>query len=79
MFTVKFVKYDTPSPGAPPPSTRIVAFHRAESVYLDVENDGRQVVTLGAERYTVGQNRSDTLYDVAYVMNADGRTIETVR
>lgn len=83
MFTVKFVTYDRPVAGVPA-STRYFALRVAAAVYVEMEADGRQVVRLNGipgatdefERVTVGAVGD---YDVAYIMNAAGKTVETVR
>lgn len=85
MFTVKFVTYDRPA-ASTPASTRYFALRVAAAVYVEMEADGRQVVQLNGipgatdefERVTVGAV-GDTSYDVAYIMNAAGKTVETVR
>ena len=93
MLTVKFVKYRAVTPDGitpplqnpPPAGIEFFALRPAEEVYVDTEKDGRQVVQLVnngdfacGDRITVGRI-GETSYDVAYVLNAEGKTIETVR
>lgn len=83
MFTVKLVKYDRSGPEGAPRAIQLIALREASAVFLDVEADGRQVLQLGAapsdvERLPVGE-RLDAAYDIAFVMNSTGKTVETIR
>lgn len=90
MLTVKFLKYayncnlsGPPSPGA----TTHIAVHPAKAVHVELTDvHGRSVVgvehpTTGeVERFTVsGVDRDDVAFNVAYVMNDAGKTVETIR
>lgn len=83
MFIVKFVKFVKATPLGGPDGIEHVAIYPASSVHVSWEKDRRQVVQLGdapdpTVEYTVGE-RLDTQYDVAYVMNEKGKTVETIR
>lgn len=83
MLTVKFVKYDRTAPQKGPASVQAINVRQAAAVHLVIEKDGRQAVQCGdapGETYaaTVGPG-ADCAYDVAYVMNDAGRTVETIR
>lgn len=88
MLTVKFMKYEkqyvVEKCAFVPVLTEHVAIYSAPSVHLSFEKDGRQKVQLGdapalTVEFTVGEQRKDTQYDVAYVMNENGKTIDTIR
>jgi hypothetical protein len=81
-------------PGEPPiPTTRdpgyteAVVLHPAEAVFVECsDKHGRQVIGVQSpktgeiERFTIGDaERDDVMFNVAYVMNEAGRTVETVR
>jgi len=83
MLTVKFMKYERPFVDGRPSATKEVAVHEARSVHLRYES-GMQFLQLGNApadtlELSIGQDREDTSYDVAYIMNSAGKTIETVR
>jgi hypothetical protein len=86
MFTVKLMKYDYASSldGVPSPaSTTGISVREANAVHLRIEKDGRQVLQLGdapgdTMEVTIG-SREDCAYNLAYIMNAAGKTVETVR
>ena len=88
MLTVKFVKYlkqyDRASDSQVPCATEHVVIYSAPSVHLSFEKDGRQVVQLGdapeiTVEFTVGSDRPDVQYHAAYVMNENGKTVDTIR
>lgn len=86
MFTVKLMKYNyasTPGGEPSPASTTAISMREASAVHLTLEKDGRQVLQLGdapggTMEITIG-SREDCSYNVAYIMNASGKTVETVR
>jgi hypothetical protein len=84
MFIVKLMRYE---PGAPS-QTDAISIREANAVHVRYENDLRTVVQLGdapgapgtseAMEVTIG-DREDCSYNVAYIMNMQGKTIETIR
>lgn len=86
MLTVKFIKY-APVGTEGPAQIETIVVHPAKAVFVDCQDvHGRAVVGLedpngsGVERFTIGQaDRSDVMFNVAYVMNDAGRTVETIR
>jgi hypothetical protein len=81
MLTVKFVKYLDQGDG--PVATEAVCLRQATAVHVTIEKDGRQAVQCGdapGETFevTVGGGEHCS-YNVAYVMNDAGRTVETIR
>lgn len=83
MLTVKFMKYGAHSTDRPM-ATEGICVRTGKSVHVRYEADFRAVVQVGdapGETFeaTVGENRTDCLYSVAYVMNESGRTVETIR
>lgn len=90
MLTVKFLKYAYNSNLSGPPSpnsTTHIVLHPARAVFVEVTDvHGRSVVgvehptTREVERFTVsGAERDDVMFNVAYVMNDAGKTVETIR
>jgi hypothetical protein len=95
MLTVKFMKFSRPtySGSTEGPTTRdpgyteAVVLHPAKAVFVECSDaHGRQVVgiqnpvTDEIERFTIGDaERDDIAFNVAYVMNDAGKTVETVR
>lgn len=77
MLTIKLMKY-VRNEDQSPASVAAVAMHTAPSVFLDYEKDGRAVLRFAELSITVG-DREHTEYDVAYVMNEAGKTVDTVR
>jgi hypothetical protein len=83
MLTIKLMKYG-PTGRTITPKTYLtaVAVHSAREVFLDYEQDGRAVLRWDRAgeslAVTVGET-GDTSYDVAYIMNEAGKTIETIR
>lgn len=77
MLTIKLMKYAR-NEDKSPASVAAIAMHTAQAVYLDYEKDGRAVLRFGELSITVGE-RENTEYDVAYVMNEAGKTVDTVR
>ena len=85
MLTVKFLKYG-PADTDQPSYTESVVLRPADVVFVECSDvHGRQVVgvqhpkTGEIDRYTIGTNRSDVMFNVAYVMNDAGKTVETIR
>jgi hypothetical protein len=95
MLTVKLMKFSKPtySGSTDGPTTRdpgyteTIVVHPAEAVFVECsDKHGRQVVGVQSpksgeiERFTIGDaERDDVMFNVAYVMNEAGRTVETVR
>jgi hypothetical protein len=95
MLTVKMLKFSKPtySGSTDGPSTRdpgyteTVVVHPADAVFVECsDKHGRQVVGVQnpkngeIERFTIGDaERDDVMFNVAYVMNDAGRTVETIR
>lgn len=91
MFTVKFVKYEAAAPSkAMVLATEAVSLREVAVVHVRYEpyhgpsdTPPRTVVQLGdapgeTTEWTVGTHHF-CQYSVAYVMNASGRTVETIR
>jgi hypothetical protein len=86
MFTIKLIKYESNKSvngTQVPSSTKGISVREANSVHLIIEEDGRQVLQLGdapgeTMEVTVG-SRQDCSYSVAFIMNASGKTVETIR
>lgn len=83
MFTVKLMKYEYLHGDGAPASTTGISVREANAVHLTFDKDGRQVLQLGdapgeTMEVTVG-SREDCSYSVAYIMNAGGKTVETIR
>jgi hypothetical protein len=80
MLTVKFMKYG-PENGTPS-YTDSICIRTAESVHVKLEEDRSSTVTLdsGGEtiKITVGRWAACE-YNVAYVTNETGRTVETIK
>ena len=76
MLTVKFVTYHKEQ--GKPSAVKFMRFASAQSLYLDYENDGRAILRFNDESVSVGEI-GDTSYDVAYVMNEAGKTVDTVK
>jgi hypothetical protein len=95
MLTVKLMKFSpktySGSTDGPttlnPRFTEAVVIHPATAVFIECnDKHGRQVVGIqnpkGDEilRVTVGdEGQTDTEFSVAYIVNAEGRIVETVR
>lgn len=82
MFTVKFLKYGPHSTDKPTPIERAV-MREAGAVHVCKDEQGRRVLQLGdapneTQEFTVGMDRTDCSYDIAYIMNSTGKTVETV-
>jgi hypothetical protein len=87
MFIVKLMKYDRIHPGAPS-ATDAISIREANAVHVRYEADSRTVLQLGdapgapgtndAMEVTIG-DRPDCSYNVAYIMNLHGKTVETIR
>jgi hypothetical protein len=85
MLTVKFLKYQVSKPSGGPCCMEHVVVHSAKIVCVELTDvHGRSVVTLekdsGQESFTIGDvARTDVMFNVAYVMNDAGKTVETIR
>lgn len=83
MFIVKLIKYDIAQIVDAPSQTSCISIRECNAVHLRYEVDGRQVLQLGdapggTMEMTVG-SQADCSYSVAFVMNAQGKTVETIR
>lgn len=83
MLTIRLVKYWRDRPSSAPQATEAYSIREATSVHVRYEQDVRCVVQLGdapgdTEEYTVG-DRPDCSYNVAYVMNQAGRTVDKIQ
>lgn len=88
MFIVKLMRYGRDQPANVPSPTDAISIREASAVHVRYEKDLRTVLQLGdapgipgtneAMEVTVG-DREDCSYNVAYVMNMQGKTIETIR
>lgn len=86
MLTVKLMKYEYASDlggNQSPASTTGISVREANAVHLIIEKDGRQVLQLGdapgeTMEVIIG-SRPDCSYNVAYVMNGAGKTVEIIR
>lgn len=73
--------------GQAPMTTEAVVLHPAKAVFVELsDKHGRQVVGVQnpvndeIERFTIGSwERRDVMFNVAYVMNDAGKTVETIR
>lgn len=83
MFMVKLIKYVADRHGNAPVEIADISLREAQAIHVRHEADLRKVVQLGdapgeTMEFTVG-DRPDCSYNVAYVMNAQGKTVETIR
>lgn len=80
MLTIKLMKYGPEGRGADVPGTyvRSIAMHSAKDVYLNYDADGRAVLSWDETAITVG-NQGHCAFDVAYIMNETGKTVDTIR
>lgn len=83
MLIVKLMKYEATEPETAPSATAGISIREANAVHVRYEADLRTVLQLGdapGETFevTIG-NRPDCAYSVAYIMNASGKTVETIR
>jgi hypothetical protein len=81
MFLVKLMASEPRDGG--PESTTGTSLRESQTVHVRYEKDGRTVLQLGdapGETFetTIGE-RPDCSYRVAYVMNEQGKTVETIR
>jgi hypothetical protein len=91
MFTVKMIKYGCSKNGdgsgsMAPTHMESIVLRQTESVSLNCDDLGNQILgvqnpkTGEIERFAIGSaDRKDVVFNVAYVMNELGKTIETVR
>jgi len=80
MLTVKFMKYDRSHSDVPNPLEEIL-IREATAVHVRREKDGRKVVQCGdapGETFDITVGEDMCAYNVAYVMNDLGRTVETI-
>lgn len=82
MLTVKFMKYGS-GESDKPSFTEGICIRQTPAVHIRYEADLRCVVQCGDApgntfEATVG-DRPDCAYNVAYVMNDSGRTVDTIR
>ena len=79
MLTIKLMKYGPEGRATTPASfVQAIAMHSAKDVYLDYEKDGRAVLRFNDMEVTVGDT-GDVSYDVAYILNEAGKTVDTIR
>jgi len=83
MLTVRLEKFGPHSTDAPTP-TELYSVREANAIHVRVEADGRKVIQLGdapgeTHEVTVGMDRTDCAYHVAYVMNASGKTVDKIQ
>ena len=83
MFIVKLMKYEPTASEKVPSATAVISIREAIAVHVRYETDLRAVLQLGdapGETFevTVG-DRPDCSYNIAYIMNAQGKTVETIR
>ncbi len=83
MFIVKLMKYLKDKDGNAPAEIAGISIREASAIHVRYEPDFRTVLQLGDApgdtfEVTVG-DRSDCSYNVAFVMNASGKTVETIR
>lgn len=88
MFIVKLMKLEPYENGTPFMTTGI-SIREANAIHVRYEADSRTVLQIGdapgapgtpndAMEVTIG-DRSDCAYSVAYIMNQQGKTVETIR
>jgi len=82
MLTVKFYKYGPEAP-AKPSYTEAISVREAKAVHVTYKENLCAVIQCGdapgeTTEVTVGMDQSCS-YNVAYIMNEDGKTIETIR
>lgn len=82
MFTIRLVKYSGREPGRPS-ETAAYSIREAKSVHVRYEPSHRAVLQLGdapgvTDEFTVGEG-PDCAYNVAYIMNEYGKTVDTLR
>lgn len=81
MLTVKFMKYG-PAFEQQPTHTEAICIREAAAVHVRYGADGRAVVQCNdapGETYEVTVGDKESSFNVAYIMNKEGRTVETVR
>lgn len=80
MLTIKLMKYGPEGRGAETPGTYVqsIAMHSAKDVYLNYEKGGQAVLSWDEASITVG-NEGHCTFDVAYIMNESGKTVDTIR
>lgn len=82
MLIVKLMKYE-PTVDNVPTATAGISIREANAVHVRYVADLRTVLQLGdapgdTTEVTIG-NHADCAYNVAYIMNASGKTVETIR
>jgi hypothetical protein len=81
MLTVKFMKYDE-NDGFQPTHTTGLCIRHATAVHVRYEANGRAVVQCGdapGETFELTVGEKECAYNVAYVMNDAGKTVDTIR
>jgi hypothetical protein len=82
MLTIKLVKYEEACSNNAPAYTEAVCVREAKAVYVTMLPDLRAMVQCGdapGDTFEVTVGKKDCSYNVAYIMNEHGRTIETIR
>lgn len=86
MLTVKFMTYGGDGEFPDPTYTEHIAIRPASAVYIELTDiHGRTVVKIVTpegehESFTLGDHgRDDVMHHCAYIMNAEGKTVETLR
>jgi hypothetical protein len=82
MFTVRLVQYAENVAGQPT-ATAGYSIREAKTVHVRYEPDMRAVLQLGdapgeTDEFTIG-SAPNCAYNVAYVMNERGKTVDTIR
>lgn len=83
MMTVRLVKFGPHSSNEPTP-TEVYSIREVNAVHVRQETDGRKVLQLGdapgeTQEVTVGMDRTDCAYHIAYVMNSSGKTVDKIQ
>lgn len=82
MLTIKLMKFNRPDAGVPA-FTEGYAIREAHSVHVTYKDGGRTLLQMNdAPGETIEIEIGEGLgcsYDVAYVMNASGKTVDTIR
>ena len=82
MFIVKLVKFKSHSDNAPS-AFETISIREANAIHIKHEDHKRKILQLGdapgeTMDVTLG-SLSDCSYEIAYIMNMQGKTIETIR
>lgn len=83
MLIVKLMKYEATEPETAPSATAGIYIREASAVDVRYEANLRAVLRLedlsGESLEVIIGSRPDCAYNVAYIMNASGKTVETIR